>query len=118
MRFEAQENSPGCLRLLCLGEIRSPQEHGDGSDPLVRAAGEGYTSKKALLDLSGATYISSNGIGWLLGLNHKFNADGGLLVLHSVPPMVKQIFTLMKLGDVLKLADNLSDAEQRILQAT
>lgn len=118
MRFEVQDTSDDCLHLLCVGEIRSPQEHADGTDPLREAAGEGYTSKKALVDLSGATYISSNGVGWLLGLNQKFDADGGMLVLHSVPPMVQQIFTLMKLGDVLKLAENRSAAEQRTQQTS
>jgi anti-anti-sigma regulatory factor len=43
-------------------------------------------------------------VGWLIGLHKKFQQAGGRLILHSVPPLIDQLFRLLKLPAVLHMA--------------
>jgi anti-anti-sigma factor len=67
-----------------------------------------------LLDLSGADFISSSGIGWLITCNKRFKEAGGLLIIHSLVPMVSQMLTLMRLNRVLSITPDLASAKQQI----
>lgn len=116
VQVQLQPNSTDdCAHVLLSGDIRNPQELAAGPDPLEQVLGPKLHARKVLADLSGARYISSSGIGWLLEQNTKFASQGGLLVLHSVPPMVQNVLAVMKLHSVLTIVDGISAAESRAL---
>jgi anti-anti-sigma factor len=72
-------------------------------------------NQNIVIDLGGVELIDSTGIGWLLTNNRKFKEKGGKLVLHSLQPNVKNVFGMMKLGQVLTLATD-KDAANATLE--
>jgi anti-anti-sigma factor len=52
------------------------------------------------------TFLDSSGVGWLLGCNKRFRQGGGSMVLHTVPPIVLDMLKVMRLEQVLKIADD------------
>lgn len=87
------------------------------SDPFVQLGGQHVYNRSVLLDLSKCHYINSNGVAWLLIHHRRFEEAGGKLVLHSAPPVVMQIFNLMKMELVLSLCHDLTEAERLISAA-
>ena len=106
----ARDADPVLLR--CTGEINLAE----GADnPLLTLLGSDCYSRKVLIDLEQAGFIDSSGISWLVTCQKNFAAAGGLLVLHSVPPMILQPLKLMHMERVLHLADNLAAAQAQAL---
>ena len=70
--------------------------------------------QNVVLDLEQLEMIDSSGIGWLLGKNREFKAKGGKLVMHSLHPNVKNVFGLMKLGEVFTLVETEDAANNEI----
>jgi anti-sigma B factor antagonist len=94
----------GVRCLACSGAVTMMTIQGD--DPMGALIGLDGFSRTVLLDLGKTTYIDSTAVGWLLGLHKKFKQAGGQLILHSVPPLVDQVFQLLKLPTVLHVASN------------
>lgn len=66
--------------------------------------GPGCFARVVLLDVARMDYMDSSGISWLV-LSHKyFVQEGGLLVIHSLPPALRRIADMMHLSSVLHLA--------------
>jgi anti-anti-sigma factor len=93
-------NSVCCLA--CSGEVTMLDVQ--GRDPLEPLLGPDGFGRPVLLDMGRTTYMDSAAVGWLLGLHKKFNRAGGRLILHSIPPLVDQMFQLLKLPTVLHVA--------------
>ena len=75
-----------------------------GADPMLKLLGsEGYR-RHVLLNLAGASFIDSGGVGWLLKCHRCFREASGRLVLHSVPPVVSNVIRVMRLDTALKIA--------------
>ena len=68
-----------------------------------------YT-RSVLVDLNYVDFIDSSGIGWLLGQNRRFQAAGGKLVLHSIPPVVRHTLKVLRMESVFRLAKDESAA--------
>lgn len=75
--------------------------------------GNDWARQHIALGFSQASYIDSAAIGWLLSLHKAVGQAGGNLVLHSMSPSVRRIFTMMRLESVLNLAD---DPQQAVAQ--
>jgi anti-anti-sigma factor len=72
--------------------------------------GPGCFAHVVLLDVGRTDYIDSSGFSWLI-LSHKyFRQEGGLLVIHSLPPALRRIADMMHLSSVLHLAADESAA--------
>lgn len=82
------------------------------SEPLGELLNREARSQAVLLDMSEVDFLNSNGISWLLICNKKIRAAGGQFVLHGTPPMVANVFKLMRLQLVFKLASDESQALQ------
>ena len=82
-------------------------------DPLVAAVGDGvdnvYT-RVVLLNCQGTKFIDSSGLSWLLICQKRFKESGGRLILHSVPPLVRQPIDLLRLDKVFAIAATDADA--------
>lgn len=94
------------VRLAAKGRISAMNLAGTGNNPIAELLGPEWSSKTVLVDMSKSDYIDSSAIGWLLHANTEFNRGGGKLVLHSIPPMVKQMLMLLKIGSLIPLRDD------------
>jgi anti-anti-sigma factor len=86
-----------------------------GENPLEQALGKECYTRKVVLSLQKSCYIDSAGIGWLVMCHKRFRDARGCLVLHSIPPMVQHVFTLLGLVDVLNMASDEAQAESLAL---
>jgi anti-anti-sigma factor len=77
-----------------------------GADPLVKLLGDDVYSGKVLIDMSESDYIDSSGVGWLIASNKRFNQSGGKLLIHSLQPQVRKIFSVLQMQHVLNLREN------------
>ncbi len=83
-----------------------------GMDHLVQVAGTGIYKQVVLIDLENTSYIDSAGIGWLMTCHKRFTTAGGRMVLHSIPPLVRQTIDQLKLFRIFTLADNEAEARK------
>jgi anti-anti-sigma factor len=91
------------IHIGCEGEI-SQREFQPGEKPLASLLGPAGFTHAVLMNLEKTTYIDSSGIGWLLACHKQFVANGGILVLHSVPPRVDHILQIVRMPLVLHIA--------------
>jgi anti-anti-sigma factor len=71
---------------------------------------------RLLVNLSGLTYITSTGIGALVGAHHELSEAGGRLVIVRPPAEVMRMLESMKLNRVLILADSLNEGQAMLRQ--
>lgn len=98
-------------RLGCQGTITQSGFSPETPDPIEEALGTEAYTRKVLLDLNKATFIDSSGVSWLISRHNSFNENGGLLVIHSVPPVVQGVLDLLRLGSIFNLAQDETAAE-------
>ncbi|MHC4177472.1 MAG: STAS domain-containing protein [Planctomycetota bacterium] len=94
------------LRLQAAGPITQDglsQCAGDELGDLLGA--EGY-ARRAVLGMADVDFIDTSGIGWLLARHKRFREAGGVLVIHSVVPMVLEVLKVLRLHMVFRLAEN------------
>jgi anti-anti-sigma factor len=102
MKLSLVSSGDGVCRVACSGELTILDVAGaDSLEALLGADGFGHT---VLLDLGRTTFLDTAAVGWLIGLHKKFQQAGGRLILHSVPPLIDQMFRLLKLPAVLHVA--------------
>jgi anti-anti-sigma factor len=102
MNLSLVSSADGIRHVACSGEMTMFAVR--GADPLAQVIGPDGFNRAVLLDLRQTTYIDSAAVGWLFGLHRKFNEAGGRLILHSIPPLVDQVFQLLKLPTILHVA--------------
>jgi anti-anti-sigma regulatory factor len=93
----------GITRMECTGEITQTALWND-ADPFEEALGQKGFADKVLVSLLKADCIDSAGVGLFIVCDKKFREAGGMLVLHSIPPLVKHLFQFLKMDTVLHLA--------------
>lgn len=99
----------GLTHIQCAGEIT---QHAlwESDNPLEKLLGEAGFGGKALVNMDQVEYVDSAGVGWLISCHKQFRGAGGMLVLHSIPIQVHQIFQLLQMRKVLHLAKDLPAA--------
>lgn len=107
------DRSDSVLHVTCSGEIKNPGQNANDPEPLEALIGPDVFTKRVALDLEQTTFIGSSGISWLISCHNAFGEQGGRLVVHSVPPVVKQVFDLLRLGKLLHIAQDASAAEAK-----
>jgi anti-anti-sigma regulatory factor len=76
------------------------------ANPLQSVLGPDGFHRKVLLSLGQSCFIDSAGVGWLILAHMKFTDAGGLLVVHSLPPLVNHTFRLLQVATILHVADD------------
>ena len=99
------------IRLATQGNLTSEAVQSAGPAPLEPILGKEWATNKVLLDMSDTGYIDSSAIGWIIGSHKQFKQAGGMLVIHSVQPSVKQVLDLLKVGRVVPMTDDEPSAE-------
>lgn len=102
----------GIIRVASEGPILAGDFDPQGKNPLENVLGVTWSSMKVLLDFSKTDYVDSSAVGWLIGTQKAFKEAGGVIVVHSMPPSVKQIFDLLKIGRVIPLVADESEARE------
>jgi anti-anti-sigma factor len=103
MQWSLVSADAGVTQLACLGEITQTALW-DNANPLEKTLGEPGFAGKVMISLLNADYIDSAGVGLFIVYHKKFKEAGGMMVLHSIPPLVNHIFQLLKMDTVLHLA--------------
>jgi anti-anti-sigma factor len=93
----------GITRLECAGEITQTALW-NNPNPFEEKLGEKGFAGKVVVSLLKTDYIDSAGVGLFISCQRKSKEAGGMLVLHSIPPLVKHIFQFLKMDQVLHLA--------------
>ena len=111
MKLNLLPSEDGITRLASEGDITLFEVQGC-ANPLQSALGPDGFRRRVLLSLEQSCFIDSAGVCWLILAHKKFTEAGGLLVVHSLPPMVNHSFRLLQVGAILHLADNEAAALQ------
>ena len=85
-------------------------------EPIAEMFGEDVYKRNFLLDLEDSPYMDSSGVSWVLKCHKHFRDAGGKLVVHSITPMVKQLFSVLRMDKVLNLAETLGDARRMVAE--
>jgi anti-anti-sigma factor len=108
MQLTLASDQQNVYRVACEGDI-TLSDFGVGRDPLQELLDTDYTdcfSRKVLLGLEKAKYIDSSGVSWLIRSHKRFQERGGMLVVHSVPPVIRNVLNLLRMDLVLHIAEN------------
>ncbi|MGB0766443.1 MAG: STAS domain-containing protein [Phycisphaeraceae bacterium] len=105
----------GAVFLDCADDMNALEMSGDFEE-LDKMLGKQWSSLKVALGMSRADYIDSAVIGWLLSLHKRFNESGGKLVLHSMNPSIERVLKLMRIDNVLNLAENRAEAKTQLME--
>jgi anti-anti-sigma factor len=97
-------------RVQCEGEI-SQVRFQLNDNPLEALLGPGVYTRKLLLDLERVEFLDSSGISWLVVSHKNFQQQGGVLVLHSIPPRIHQVLQFCRMDKLLRMADNATSAQ-------
>ena len=106
----------GVIHLGVDGKITSEDFAESNANPLESTIGAAWGGNRVLMDMSRVNYIDSSGIGWLLRLQRGFKEGGGAMALYGITPSVMQIFTLLKLRSVFRIADTEAQAREMLAQ--
>lgn len=94
------------VRLEAEGEVTMRDFSADGREPIEALLGSGWASQKVVLDCSRVTFFDSSAIGWLMTCRREFDRKGGLFLLHSIQPRVRQVLDMLRVGKALPLLPN------------
>ena len=100
----------GIIRVAADGNITTADFDASGKNPLEALLGITWFTNRVLLSLDRTDYIASSAIGWLIGCQKVFKDGGGVLIVHSVQPAVKQILDVLKIGRVVPLVADETEA--------
>ena len=109
MELTLLKQDEGCAHVGCSGELSQTYAK-VGDDPLTGVAGPTVYTRKVLLDCRQTRFIDSSGLGWLLVAHKRFTENGGRLILHSIPPLIRQPIDLLRLDRVLTIVATEADA--------
>jgi hypothetical protein len=79
-------------------------------NPLDGLLGPNWANNRIVLDFGQVCWVDSAAIGWLMTCNKTCRKAGGMLVVHSVQPGVRQLIDLLRIDRVLTIAADESAA--------
>jgi anti-anti-sigma factor len=100
----------GPVEIRAEGEITARDFPTAEYNPLEKLLGADWNASRILMDCEAMPYIDSSALGWLISSQKALRNAGGILVLHSIQSQVRQLFSMLKIGRVVTVADNLSTA--------
>jgi anti-anti-sigma factor len=112
MQVKMVSHAGDVMHLQAEGKI-GQQDLANGEEPIAALLGPDTYSRRVLLSLERSDHVDSLGVRWLLNCHKRFREAGGLLVIHSVPPLIMQVLKVMKLDKVFHMADSESAAQAR-----
>lgn len=112
IRIDNDRSDESC-RISLSGTVSGPQGNTKAEpDHLVKVS----NGRPVLMSLADAEFVDSSGVGWLLQIDKRLQASGTRLHVHSIPPNIQQVFSMLKLNKVLTLCTDEADALSRSQQ--
>lgn len=106
---QVERSEPGVVVLRATGDLDAYTVTGL-REHLHRAADATGGAGLIVVDLSGATFIDSAGLGALVGAQRRARERGGRLRIVRPPPLVLRAFELTGLDEVLELCATREEA--------
>jgi anti-anti-sigma factor len=100
----------GIIRVTADGNITAGDFDAGGKNPFEQILGSNWKTNRVLLNFENVNYIDSSAIGWLISCHKAFKEGGGVLVVHSLQPTVRQILDVLKIGRVVPLVASEEEA--------
>jgi anti-anti-sigma factor len=94
------------VRIQAEGDITTHDFTADGRNPFEAVLGSRWASHQVLVDLRGVPFLDSSAIGWLMASRRECERGGGLVVLHSIQPRVRQVLDLLHVGRAVPIVEN------------
>jgi anti-anti-sigma factor len=91
------------VRVQCEGEI-SQVKFQLNDNPLEALIGPHAYTRRLVLNLERVEFLDSSGISWLVVSHKHCQQQGGVLILHSIPPRIHQVLQFCRMDKLLKLA--------------
>lgn len=98
------------VRIQAEGDISSQDFTVNGKNPFEQVLGSRWAAHQVVVDMRGVPFLDSSAIGWFMTCRREFERGGGLIVLHSIQPRVRQILDLLRVGKALPLVDSEASA--------
>jgi len=86
-------------------------EQQEALSELLKDGGYGQT---VLMDMAGVEVVDSAGMSWLVVQHKRFCDAGGKFAIHSVPFTIMETLKVMRLNQVLNVADSETEALQLV----
>ena len=115
MELSLLSDADGVLHVGVSGRISGSELHLT-TDPLKQLLGPEVYTTKVLINLEMANMVDSSGVGWLISSQRKFSQAGGMMVLHSIPPMVRSVLMLLRMDRVFNFAEDFVIARELVLR--
>ena len=106
MKLSVSSIDKHLVRVEAEGEITMRDFRADGPDPFDTLLGAGWMTHKVVLDFRKVSFVDSSAIGWLMTCRREFERGGGLFVVHSIQPRVRQVLDLLRVGRALPLLND------------
>jgi ABC-type transporter Mla MlaB component len=112
MQMAQVGDEQGIIRVECVGSM-TLDFFLSGGDPLADPlGGTSAYARRVLLNLEKVDFIDSSGVGWLIKWHQRFKKAGGIFVIHSLPPLIRNMLKLLQLDKILELAEDEAAARQ------
>jgi anti-anti-sigma factor len=105
MKLHLLPSEDGITRVRSEGDITLYEVQGC-ANLLEEVLGRDGFGRQVMLNLAQSCFIDSAGVGWLILAHKRFADAGGMLVVHSLPPMVNHTFRILQVGSILHVADD------------
>ncbi len=73
-------------------------------------------TQAVLIDMKGITYISSSGIGVIIGVKKKLKQKQANFAMIDLQPQIEKVFNAMKILPIVDIFDNMPEADKYIDQ--
>lgn len=104
MQLSIHADDGNFLRMRLKGRV-TQKELPTHEDLFVEQIGPNAYHRRVLLDMQESEFLDSSGVSWLLVAHKKFRDQGGRLVLHSLPPLVSNVLKVLRMNQILTLAE-------------
>ncbi len=111
MNLEITSTKDNVVHVAVFGKVTQDATSRD-VDQLADLIGPETYTRNVLLNLRDTEMVDSSGIGWLLVRHKMFQEHGGRLICYSAPPVVANVFRLMRMDLVFESAANAAEAEK------
>jgi anti-anti-sigma factor len=108
MKLDLLSNENKLIRIQNKGTITLVDVNGD--NPLETLLGTDCFPNKILLNLEQTNYIDTAAVSWFIQCHRACQNAGGRFIIHSIPPMVAQILDLLRMNELLNLAEDETEA--------
>ena len=114
MELSIKQAEDDSVSISAAGRITQLRISSNESDPLSELLGGDAYTRDVLLDLKSTDFMDSSGVNWLIRSHKRFKENGRRMVVHSVPPVVRNVIRVMRLDLLIEMADDEAEAIKKI----